>query len=225
MSDSDVVVQASHVAFRWGVVDVDLALRKGRITGFLGKNGAGKSTTMKLLAGVLVPSSGSVVVDGVAADSAVARAKIGWAPEEPAVHPALTVREQMKFAAQLRCVGAARDVDEALGALDLRSVEMKTCGTLSKGTRQRLGVAMALLGRPTVLLLDEPTSGLDPSQVVNLRALLLRRRDDGVAILLSSHVTAEIAAVADDVTAIRDGRTVHAGSKDTLDIAIAGAVA
>ncbi len=229
MADSDVVVDVSHVAYRWGVVDVSLQLRRGRICGFLGKNGAGKSTTMKLLAGVLVPSQGSIVVATAAGSSAAHRASaremVGWSPEEPAVHPALTVGEQLRFVARLRGKNAAADVVEVVTALDLQNVEMKLCGNLSKGTRQRVGVAMALLGRPPVLLLDEPTAGLDPAQVTALRALLLQRRDDGAAILLSSHVTAEIEAVADDVTAINSGRTVHSGDKGTLAAALAGAVA
>ncbi len=227
---SDAIVAARHLAHRYGgevgVVDVDVTLFAGRITGFLGRNGAGKSTTMKILAGVLVPAGGTatVVVDGVhrAAHTAAARRCVGWSPEEPAVHPALTVAEQLRFAARLRgSRSVAVDVAEVVNDLDLASVETKLCGSLSKGTRQRVGVAMALLGRPRVLLLDEPTAGLDPAQVQALRALLLRRRGDGAAILLSSHVTAEIEAIADDVTAIQAGRTVHHGDQSTLAAAVA----
>lgn len=224
----EVVLVARQLGFRWGAVAVDLELHRGRITGFLGRNGAGKSTTMKLLAGVIVPSRGSVSVrvDGVdlAASTSQARAQVGWAPEEPAVHPALTVREQLRFAAELRGVrglAAKNAVNAVMLALDLVAVADATCGTLSKGTRQRVGVAMALLGTPQILLLDEPTAGLDPAQVEALRALLLEKKRAGAAILLSSHIIAEVEAIADDVVAIVDGVTRHHGDRSTLATAVA----
>jgi ABC-2 type transport system ATP-binding protein len=201
---------------------VDLAVRPGRITGFLGRNGAGKTTTMRILAGALVADGGGAVVAGCAAHDARARAQVGWAPEEPAVAAGLTVREQLEFAARLRAVsdvrGGVRDVIDSVGLTDC---ETKLCGLLSKGTRQRVGLAMALLGAPRVLLLDEPTAGLDPAQVASLRALLLRRRADGAAILFSTHVTAEVEALADDVVVVAAGRTVHAGGRETFAAAFA----
>jgi ABC-2 type transport system ATP-binding protein len=225
---SDVVVTARGLAFHHGVRDVSLTLQRGRITGFLGRNGAGKSTTLKLLAGALVPVRGSVDVDvdgvAVSAHHARARAVVGYAPEEAGVDPAATVREQLVFAATLRGLrgaSAARAVGAVLAALDLHAVETKLCGLLSKGTRQRVGIAQALLGEPRVLLLDEPTAGLDPAQVASLRALLLTKKNAGAAILLSSHVTAEIAAIADDVVAIDDGAVAFAGSVADVDAAVA----
>lgn len=226
---SDVVVTARGLAFHHGVRDVSLTLRRGRITGFLGRNGAGKSTTLKLLAGALLPVRGSVSVDVdgvgcVAAHDARARAVVGYAPEEAGVDAAAAVREQLLFAATLRGLrgaSAARAVGAVLAALDLQSVEAKLCGLLSKGTRQRVGIAQALLGEPRVLLLDEPTAGLDPAQVASLRALLLTKKNAGVAILLSSHVTAEIAAIADDVVAIDDGAVAFDGSVADIDAAVA----
>jgi ABC-2 type transport system ATP-binding protein len=226
MTDADVVVEARGVGFAWGAVaalhDVSFRLRRGTITGFLGRNGAGKSTTMRLLAGLGRPDTGVVVVDGKAAHLAAARAVVGYCPEEAPVAAGLTVREQLRFAASLRQLPrAAEEVRRVVELLDLSSVESRLCGALSKGTRQRVGVAMALLGEPTVLLLDEPTAGLDPSQVSSLRALLLRARDGGAAILLSSHVTAEIEALADDVVALANGRVVHRGPRASLPSAVA----
>lgn len=224
---NDVVV-ADAVGFRFaggaGVDDVTLSLRAGRITGFLGRNGAGKSTTMRLLAGVLQPQRGSVKVLGHAATSAAARALVGWAPEEPPLSPALTVREQLRFAAALAARGAShtpRPIDDVVVALDLGASIDRLAGVLSKGTRQRVGTALALVGAPAVILLDEPGAGLDPAQVLALRTVLRAARDDGAAILLSSHVVAEVAALADDVVAIDAGRIVHSGGIATLDVAVA----
>jgi ABC-2 type transport system ATP-binding protein len=220
------IVVARGLRHAWGgapaLVDVNVTVSPGKITGFLGRNGAGKTTTMRILAGVLVADGGSALVDGVVAHDARARALVGWAPEEPAVAAGLTVREQLSFAARLRGVDDARAaVAEALASVDLTSVETRLCGQLSKGTRQRVGLAMALLGRPRVLLLDEPTAGLDPAQVASLRTLLLRRRAEGAAILFSTHVTSEIDALADDVVVVAAGRTVHTGGRDTFADAFA----
>jgi len=210
-----------------GARDVTLALEAGRITGFLGRNGAGKSTTMRLLAGVLVPWRGTVTLDGRPATSAAARARIGWAPEEAPTSPGLTVREHLALARDLLPRGrrAGRGVDDVLDALDLVGVADRLAGALSKGTRQRLGVAMALLGSPDVLLLDEPSAGLDPAQAQSLRAVLLAERARGAAILVSSHVVAELARLVDDVVALRDGVTVFAGPVSALEEATSAALA
>ncbi len=208
------------------LVDVDLAVTPGRITGFLGRNGAGKTTTMRILAGVVVADGGLAVVDGKVAHDPRARALVGWAPEEPAVAAGLTVREQLTFAARLRGLDDGRAaVQEALESLDLTSVETRICGVLSKGTRQRVGLAMAFLGRPRVLLLDEPTAGLDPAQTAALRDLLARRRAEGAAVLFSTHVTSEVESIADDVVVVASGRTVHTGGRETFATAFAAVAA
>jgi len=226
---SEGLLRAEQLAWRYGaggsgVRDVSLTLQRGAITGFLGRNGAGKSTTMRLLAGVLVPQRGTVTLDGEPVTSARARARIGWAPEEPPTAAGLSVREHLAFARSL-APGAGRGVDDVVAALDLSAVVDRLAGALSKGTRQRLGVAMALLGAPDVLLLDEPAAGLDPAQVLALRELLRAEKARGAAILLSSHVVAELGALVDHVVAIRDGVTVFAGPAGQLDEATAAALA
>jgi ABC-2 type transport system ATP-binding protein len=227
---SDVVVRAEHLAWRFGasgsgVHDVSLTLRRGAITGFLGRNGAGKSTTMRLLAGVLVPQAGTVTLDGVPMTSFRARARVGWAPEEPATVASLTVREHLRSAHDLAHPHAGgRSVDDVVAALDLGAVVDRLVGALSKGTRQRVGVAMAVVGAPDVLLLDEPTAGLDPAQVVSLRALIRAERARGAAVLVSSHVVSELEAIVDDVVAIAAGQTVFAGPVTAIVDATAAAL-
>ena len=217
---------ANHVGFSFaggvGVDDVSLTLVPGRITGFLGRNGAGKTTTMRLLAGVLVPQRGTILLDDRPASSALSRRQIGFAPEEPPLSPALTVLEHLRDAAAL--AGPGRSVDDVVTALDLGASVKRLAGVLSKGTRQRVGTAIALLGAPSIVLLDEPAAGLDPAQVEALRTVLRAVRDQGAAILLSSHVVSEIAALADDVTAIAAGRTVYAGAIEDLDAAVIAAI-
>jgi ABC-2 type transport system ATP-binding protein len=231
---SDVLLRAEHVAWQHGadgsgVRDVSLSLARGTITGFLGRNGAGKSTTMRLLAGVLVPRAGLVTLDGVSLTSSTsaaagARRRIGWAPEEPPTSPGLTVREHLCVARRLARPGG-RGIDDVVDVLDLGGVVDRLAGALSKGTRQRLGIAMALLGAPDVLLLDEPAAGLDPAQSLALREVLRAEKARGAAILVSSHVVAELGELIDDVVAIRDGVTVFAGPVSDLAAATAAALA
>jgi ABC-2 type transport system ATP-binding protein len=227
VSSGPFAAQATALRHAWGtepaLLDVTLALRPGCITGFLGRNGAGKSTTLKILAGAVVPDAGVAVVGGVPAHEGRARREVGWAPEEPPTAAGLTVREQLVFVARLRRLtnDVPGHIARLLDSLDLTSVETRLCGALSRGTRQRVGLAMALLGNPRVLLLDEPTAGLDPAQIAQLRDLLLRRRDEGVAILLSSHVTAELEALVDDVVVVDRGRTVLHVPRSDLARAVA----
>jgi len=233
------MLQATDVAWSYGagvgsgVDGITLALRAGAITGFLGRNGAGKTTTIKLLAGVLVPQRGTITFGGLpssssGASSSAARARIGWAPEDPPTVAGMTVREHLQTAMDLAAStpsGGHRSINDVVTALDLGAVVHRLAGALSKGTRQRLGVAMALCGAPDVLLLDEPTAGLDPAQVDALRTLIRAEAARGAAILLSSHVTAELAAVADDVVAINAGRTVFVGPIASLEEATRAALA
>ena len=240
----DVILAARGLRYSFGagtdargaaVDGVDLDLVAGTITGFLGQNGAGKSTTMRLLAGELIPSAGTITVGGASIAKAAARRAVGWAPETPPLHPAMTVLEHLRLADDLAADAAGErahilggaercSVERAIEALDLGPVRRRLCNALSKGNRQRVAVAAAILGAPSVLLLDEPSSGLDPEQRRRLMALVRQRRDSGVAILVSSHLTGELAEMCDDVVAIANGRTVFRGPSSEMARAVAAAV-
>jgi ABC-2 type transport system ATP-binding protein len=231
MTTAPAVLVADDVGYAYGVgtggvSSLSLRLHAGRVTGFFGRNGAGKSTSMLLLAGVLIPQRGRVLLGGVDVKSAAARQRIAWAPEVPPLSFDLTVAEHLRLAMSLRSSSptTAVDVDDAVARLELAVVWQRRAGALSKGTRQRLGVAMALVVGGDVLLLDEPTAGCDPGQVAAMRALILEARAKGVAVLLSSHVVVELAAVADDVVAIADGRTVFSGPVSAIADATAAAL-
>jgi ABC-2 type transport system ATP-binding protein len=231
-AQDNAVVQARSLRYSWGtspaLENVSFALAPGQITGFLGRNGAGKSTTLRILAGILVPDAGVALIDRQPAHHPRARAQVGFAPEEPALAAGLTVREQLSFAARLRGLERAKgaaQIEELLVSLDLTSVSERLCRALSRGTRQRVGVAMAMLGQPRVLLLDEPTAGLDPAQVARLHQLLVDQKASGTAIFLSSHVTSELESLVDEVVVVARGRTVHASSRTDFAAAVSAVAA
>lgn len=186
---------------------VSFSLARGEVVGFLGHNGAGKSTTLRLLAGALSPSAGRATVGGHEATALPARRLVGWLPETPPLHPDLTVAEQLAFAASLRGRAPRQEVTRLLERCGLNELRRRTNATLSKGTRQRVGLAVALAGDPPVLLLDEPTAGLDPAQAASVRALVRELAADH-AVLLSTHLVSEVAAVCDRALLLRRGRLV-----------------
>ena len=186
---------------------VSFSLSRGEVVGFLGHNGAGKSTTLRLLAGALSPSAGRATVGGHVATTLAARRLVGWLPETPPLHPDLTGAEQLAFAASLRGCAPAREVARLLERCGLSELRRRTNSTLSKGTRQRVGLAVALAGDPPVLLLDEPTAGLDPAQAASVRALVRELAADHT-VLLSTHLVSEVAAVCDRALLLRRGRLV-----------------
>jgi ABC-2 type transport system ATP-binding protein len=188
------------------VHDVTLRVTAGEVVGLLGHNGAGKSTTMRMLAGALAPTSGGVKVGGYDSKSVEARRRVGWLPEVPPLTDELNVREQLAFAAGLRGLGAA-DVTRALERCDLAAQRGQLNATLSKGTKQRVGLAQALLGDPPVLLLDEPTAGMDPKQAASLRDLV-RSLSPTRAIVMSTHLLHEVTALCTRVVLVRAGRVV-----------------
>jgi ABC-2 type transport system ATP-binding protein len=202
------------------VQQVDLTVRRGEILGLLGVNGAGKSTTMDMLCGVLSPSAGRVSIGGfdLAAQSRQAKRLIGYLPEHPPVYPELTVSEYLRFCARLRGVDsrhAADACETALDRCDLRAVAMRLIGNLSKGFQQRIGLAQALVHNPSVIVLDEPTAGLDPVQLQSIRDLIVALAEPR-AVVLSTHILPEVTAVCDRVMILHDGKVVHEGLVSAL---------
>ncbi|MEE9404262.1 MAG: ABC transporter ATP-binding protein [Algisphaera sp.] len=199
---------------------LSLTVKKGEIMGFLGPNGAGKSTTMRMLVGSLPPTAGHATLDGhdVLTDAAAARRKLGYLPENNPLYPEMRTDEFLHFCGRLhrmpRTERRARIgvVAERCGLSHLRR---RTLGRLSKGNRQRVGLAAALLHNPPVLVLDEPTAGLDPQQIVQVRTLIRELAGDHT-VLLSSHILPEIQRVADRVVILAQGVKVAQGTLDEL---------
>ena len=202
--------------------DVSFTIGKGEIVGFLGQNGAGKTTLMRILTSYLPASSGEVIIGGknVAKDSLAVRGKIGYLPETPPLYPNMTVRDYLLFAAQLKDVPAKRQglqVDKALEECDLKDVQDKTIAILSKGYKQRVGIAQAIINDPEVLILDEPTIGLDPVQIIQVRKLI-KNLEYKRTVLLSTHILSEIQQIAHRVLVIRSGEVIADSSlKDLLN--------
>lgn len=210
-------LQAVGVTYRYanhrGVRDIHLQLQRGEVLGLLGLNGAGKSTTLRLLAGVLQPSAGQVRVAGTTLRPGVAkgRAQLGYLPEHAPCYPELTVDEQLRFAARLFGMGARHARSAAAAARSrcgLDAVARQRVQTLSQGMRRRLGLAQAIVHKPAVLLLDEPTVALDPAQIVQVRALITELSRDS-AVVLSSHLLHEVETLCTRVAVLHQGRLVH----------------
>ncbi len=217
MTDTEPVLklQAIDKRFRRHRVlsDLNLTVTRGEIVGLLGPNGSGKTTTLRLAAGYLWPDSGQVFLNeqALTPESTALRQRIGYLPERIPLYDPLTVRQQLVFVARARGLrGAAvrSAVTEAAAAFDLESVLARVVGRLSKGFRQRVGLAQALLGEPDLLLLDEPTSGLDPFQILEAREMI-RRASAHRAVIVSTHIVQEISALCSRVVYLREGRLVE----------------
>jgi ABC-2 type transport system ATP-binding protein len=193
---------------RRGVIDVDLRVRRGEVFGFLGPNGAGKSTTIRLLLGLYQPTSGDVTVLGrdPLADGVAIRARVGYLPGELALFPRLTGREHLDWFARARAIRSTKYRDELV---DRFGVELdRPVRALSKGNRQKIGIVLAFMHRPELLVLDEPTSGLDPLLQDEFARLLRETAADGRTVFLSSHELDEVQRIADRVAIIKEGRIV-----------------
>ncbi len=207
-----------NVTRRYGrqkaVSELDLTLRSGECIGLVGHNGAGKSTLIKMMLGLVRPTGGSVLVlgeDPAAGASARARREIGYLPENVALHPAMTGIETLAFYARLKRQPVAANA-ALLERVGIAAAAHRRVGTYSKGMRQRLGLAQALLGNPRALLLDEPTTGLDPALRQSFYEIVGELRREGAMVLLSSHALAELEGQVDRVVVMNEGRKVADGS-------------
>lgn len=205
-------------AAREAVHDVSLYVRAGQVHGLLGPNGAGKTTTIKMLLGLVTPSAGRFEIFGRPATPEVRR-EVGFLPEQPYFPPQLTARGVMRLAGRTAGMSIA-EIDSAsaelLSQVGLKGRENNRLSSFSRGMLQRLGLAQALIGDPKVLVLDEPASGLDPVGQRDVRDLIIRLRESGTTILLSSHQLSEVEAVCDDVTILNSGHVASRGRIDDL---------
>lgn len=199
------------------VDDVSFSISPGEIVGFLGPNGAGKTTTMRMLTGFLPATDGSVRIAGhdIFMDPRPARRSVGYLPEVPPLYPEMTVAAYLRFVASIRDVprrACAQAVEEALTRCGLQDVGRRVIGALSKGYRQRVGLAQAIVAKPAVLVLDEPTVGLDPLQVADIRTLITGLSDAGSGlrqtVLLSTHILREVEVICERVILMHQGRKV-----------------
>ena len=200
---------------RCAVQDLSLELLPGEIVGLLGANGAGKTTSMRILSGCLGAHQGSVLLDGVDLFKAPLRAKrsIGYLPETPPIYPELTVDEYLTFCARLKAVNNSAiktAMEQAKAVCGLDKEGSRVIRNLSKGYQQRLGLAQAIIHQPRVIILDEPTSGLDPNQIIEIRNLI-RMLGEKQGVILSTHILPEVQAVCDRVLILHHGRLIYSG--------------
>jgi len=209
---------------RAAIRDLSFSIAKGEVVGFLGLNGAGKTTTLRILGCLLLPTSGTVRVDGleVTQNPYEIRRRIGFLPDVPPLYPEMTVASYLAFAARLRQVPAretAARVAEAEDKTALREVHGEVISELSHGYRQRVGLAQAIVHKPALLILDEPSAGLDPAQIVEMRNLLHGLRGEHT-VLISSHFLTEISQTCDRLLVIHNGELVGQGSESELATAM-----
>lgn len=219
------MIEVKHLTKRYGehtaVEDLNFTIGKGQIYGFLGPNGAGKSTTMNMITGCLSASRGSITVGGFDIYEQADQAKrlIGYLPEQPPVYPERTPREYLCFVARAKGIGKDRlgkEVARVMQATELTQVADRLIKHLSKGYRQRVGIAQALLGDPQIIILDEPTVGLDPLQITQIRDLIRSLGKDHT-VILSSHILSEIRAVCNRVLIINRGKLLACDSLEALE--------
>ena len=207
------MIEAKNLVRRYGdfaaVDDVSFTIGHGEVVGLLGHNGAGKTTIMKMLTGFIEPSAGTVTVNGtqVQSDPLAVQAQMGYLPENLPLYPELTVCEYLSYAAQLRGLEDSEAVPAAIAATWLEDKALDPIHTLSRGFKQRVGVAQAILHKPAFLILDEPTNGLDPNQIQHMRSLIQELARDAT-VILSTHIMQEVNAICDRALILRSGRLV-----------------
>lgn len=218
------MIEVTNLVKRYGehtaVDHLSFQIEKGKIYGFLGPNGAGKSTTMNMITGYIASTEGKVVIDGhdILEEPEEAKKCIGYLPEQPPLYFDMTVLEYMKFAAELKKIPRKEResmIEEVMDMVKITDMKNRLIKNLSKGYRQRVGLAQAILGYPEVIILDEPTVGLDPKQIIEIRSLIKELKKKHT-VILSSHILSEVSAVCDYVLIISHGRLVASDTPDNL---------
>ena len=221
------MIEVSNLVKKYGdhtaVDHLSFQIEKGKIYGFLGPNGAGKSTTMNMITGYIASTEGKVMIDGhdILEEPEAAKKCIGYLPEMPPLYFDMTVLEYMKFAADLKKIPRNQKEKQIKEVMDMVKITDRLIKNLSKGYRQRVGLAQAILGYPEVIILDEPTVGLDPKQIIEIRDLIksLKKKH---TVILSSHILSEVRAVCDYVLIISHGKLVASDTPDNLERLAAG---
>lgn len=225
------MIEVKNLTKRYGkhlaVDHLSFTVEKGQIYGFLGPNGAGKSTTMNIMTGYLGATQGEVVINGhdILKDPEEAKKCIGYLPEQPPLYMEMTVAEYLKFAAELKQLPKGEkeaQIEKVMSLTKLTDVRNRLIQNLSKGYRQRVGLAQALLGFPEIIILDEPTVGLDPKQIIEIRELI-RKLSKKHTVILSSHILAEIREVCDYIMIISRGKLVASDTPENLENIMSGA--
>jgi len=210
------MIRVQHLSKTYGefvaVSDVSFSANKGEIVGFLGPNGAGKTTTIRMLSTYMPPTSGTAEIAGfdIVTQSEAVRRSIGYLPENPPLYGEMRVEEYLQFVGTIKGVATKRlseAVDRVQEQCGLTDVRRKLCGHLSRGYRQRVGLAQAIIHNPSVVILDEPTSGLDPKQIIQIRELIASLAE-GRTVMLSTHILPEVTMVCSKVVIVNKGRTV-----------------
>jgi ABC-2 type transport system ATP-binding protein len=224
------VIEVQHLSKRYGpftaVDDVNFSVGAGEILGFLGPNGAGKTTTMRIITGYMPATEGTVTVAGhdVFAQPIEAKKRTGYLPETPPLYPDMTVRDYVTFVARIKGVPSREvrgRVDEAMKKTHIADMASRHCGKLSKGYKQRVGLAQALIHNPDVLVLDEPTAGLDPKQIIEARQLITELGGNHT-VVLSTHILPEVSQTCNRVVIIAKGKVVAVDTPDNLTARLRG---
>ena len=226
------MIEVRNLTKRYGdhiaVNHLNFRVEKGQIYGFLGPNGAGKSTTMNMITGYLAPTEGTITIDGIdiMKDPEQAKKKIGYLPEIPPLYMDMTVGEYLNFVADMKKVPHSKRADKVVDVMEktqIKDMENRLIKNLSKGYRQRVGLAQAMLGDPEVLILDEPSVGLDPKQIIEIRELI-KELGKSHTIILSSHILSEVSAVCDHIMIIAHGNLVASDSPEELQKQMSGSL-
>jgi ABC-2 type transport system ATP-binding protein len=222
--EAPVMIKVENVSKKFGnftaLNDISFEVRQGEVLGFLGPNGAGKTTAMRILSGYFPPASGSVWIEGIELfkNPLEVKRRIGYLPESVGLYSDMQVEEFLRFVSQMKSVpkeNQREQIEEQINRCGLGEVRHRMIGWLSKGTRQRVALAQALIGNPDILLLDEPTSGLDPKQITEIRTLI-RELGRERTLILSTHILPEVSMVCDRVLILNQGKVAAAGTTDQL---------